>query len=382
MVVLGRITVFIHSKVNINSPACIFASIEENLKASSQHVCLSNIFRHTGYIRTRQVLDREETGQFSFIVVARNEQPVQESFRSHQTINTENGPTFFDEVSVTVSVEDENDNAPALLRRGLLANDRVPVVQDIVPSVIDLTFRVSQNETSNPCIEFPYLLVDDDEGANGQTEVIVENNSYFEFRLDNTLLCIVKLEQPTVSQMNLFITVQDKPVDKTKTLKRQYTIRVHFVEDKAPSDNLRQFEPFHASRFIANPTVLSSSETAENKPVRMENLKSGRKSKISNSRKTHYDVENNELLNQKPLASGATLMIVAILVAVSGLLCLLLLGVVLALRKATINGINATSSEYRKFSVDLQCASVKTSFFNIILCCIAPNNEFSKNSFP
>ncbi|TPP55829.1 Protocadherin-9, partial [Fasciola gigantica] len=298
---------------------------------------------HTGYLRTRQVLDCEATKQISFIVLARNEQPVQELFRGKQTINTDKGPTFFDEVSVIVTVEDENDNAPALVQRGPSTNDRVIGGRELTPSVIDLTFKTDQNETNNPCIEFPYVIVDRDEGANGQTEVLLENNAFFEFRLDNTILCKKRVEQPTVNQMNLFITVQDKPVDKTKTLRRQYTIRIHFVKDKIPIDGSRQLEQFQVSRFSSNPTVFSGIEQTETKPGRTKHSKIGRKSKIRDSGTKLNRVDNNEFHSEKPLNSSATIIIVAILVVVSGLLCLLLLGVVFALRKATPTRNNTSS---------------------------------------
>ncbi|VDP75929.1 unnamed protein product [Echinostoma caproni] len=294
---------------------------------------------HTGYVRTRQVLDREVTSQISFIVLARNEQPVEEVFRGKQTIQTEKGPTFFDEVSVTVTVEDENDNVPILVRRVPPTLARL-LTRELAPSVIDLTFRLSTNETSSPCIEFPYEFVDDDEGPNGEIEVLLENNNFFEFRLDNSLLCKTTGEQPTMGQMNLFITLQDKPVDKTKTLKRQYTIRVRFIEDISPATEARPFERLLASRFTSNPTLLPAADLIESTVLTKQHGGAERKPKANDQRQTFQDVPKRDPRGQKPLASSATVTIVAILVAVSGLLCLLLLGVVFALRKATPNGQN------------------------------------------
>ncbi|OON19062.1 cadherin domain protein, partial [Opisthorchis viverrini] len=195
---------------------------------------------HTGVIRTRKVLDREEIQQIPFVVIARNEFPspmqqtLRDSIRVHSTMNNSK---LYDEASVTVEVEDENDNAPVMLARG---SDRQSSTTDSLSTIADITFNTNIKIQRSPCVEFPYYFADADDQSNGEVDVVMEPNPYFEFRLANTLICQISDSAPPVGQSNLRITVSDRPSDSSKVLRRRFTVRMHVIREEPGrlSDNV------------------------------------------------------------------------------------------------------------------------------------------------
>ncbi|KAF6770525.1 hypothetical protein AHF37_11113 [Paragonimus kellicotti] len=291
---------------------------------------------HTGIIRTRKTIDREQVQQISFVVVAQNEKS---KFTSNTNEAVPGGirsdKVFYDEASVNVEIMDENDNTPVMLARG---QDPQLATGDVSPAVVDLTVKQTTKENMNPCVEFPFYFVDADDGANGAIEVTLEANPFFEFRLDNTLLCRINANSLPSGQINLFVVLQDRPIDISKTLKRRYTIRVHVVQERVSES--------------AATSVLSNQEHSRHElPHGMHLLKP------SLNKPTEKHIESEDFINRprwrlknapdKLTSNGkhitestsyanTSVTIVAILVTVSGVLCLLLLSVVFVLRRIAI----------------------------------------------
>lgn len=284
--------------------------------------------RQTGIIRTRKILDREEVSQIPFTLTARNKKPSYAkntfnpiSFATHE--GTSN--LLFDEASVTVNVLDVNDNAPIMLHQNQPVTPTNPP-----PVVVDLDFQTIINSDGNHCIEFPYYFIDPDDGPNGEVQVKLETNPYFEFRLDNSLICRIGDQPPPTGQMNLYVVATDRPKVEEEQLHRRYAIRMHIINAEFESNGL-----------VRNP---------------VEQDGGSRPASTGGTALTRNPLEDaNRLRNQPPapssrkgkyisLSSGVTVAVVAILVAVSGLLCLLLLGIVITL-KMTSSNRRATSSE-------------------------------------
>ncbi|KAF7262686.1 hypothetical protein EG68_00148 [Paragonimus skrjabini miyazakii] len=291
---------------------------------------------HTGVIRTRKVIDREQIQQISFVVVAQNEKSKFASNTNEATIGgIRNNNVFYDEASVNVEITDENDNTPLMLARG---QDPQLATGDVSPAVVDLTFKRTAEENTSPCVEFPFYFADADDGANGAIDVVLETNPYFEFRLDNTLLCRINANSLPLGQINLFVVLQDRPIDISKTLKRRYTIRVHVVQERVTES--------------AATLVRSNQENIRHELSRSRHLL---KSFVDKPMEKHFESEdpikrsqwrlknapdklisNGKLITEGTSHANTSVTIVAILVTVSGVLCLLLLSVVFVLRRIAI----------------------------------------------
>ncbi|TGZ66195.1 hypothetical protein CRM22_005458 [Opisthorchis felineus] len=304
---------------------------------------------HTGVIRTRKVLDREEIQQIPFMVIARNEFPntmqqtLRDSIRVHSNMNNSK---FYDEASVTVEVEDENDNAPVMLARG---SDRQSSTTDGLSTVADITFNTNIKVQQSPCVEFPYYFADADDKSNGEVDVVMEPNPYFEFRLANTLICQISDSAPPVGQSNLRITVSDCPSDLSKVLRRRFTVRVHVIQEELGrlSENV---EPsVHLKSDIQVPTNLFNNVPEHQRRIAEDQVSDKIPAWSPDIRQHGVVAQGRQASRDRKLEHrGSAVIIVTILVAVSILLCLLLLGAVIALRRASLGSHVAASGRYLK----------------------------------
>ncbi|KAF8567037.1 hypothetical protein P879_09132 [Paragonimus westermani] len=310
-------------------------ALRDNAKTNASEFLF--IEAHTGIIRTRKVIDRERIQQISFVVVAQNEKP---KFTSNINDVTPGGirkdHVFYDEASVSVEITDENDNAPVMLARG---QDPQLASGDVSPAVVDLTFKRTAEENMSPCMEFPFYFADADDEANGATEVTLETNPYFEFRLENTLLCRINANSLPLGQINLFVVLQDRPIDISKRLKRRYTVRVHVVQERVAESATNLVRPGQESiphelpygrhllkSFVDKPTEkhIESEDFIKRPQWRLKNAPD----KL---------ISDGKLITENPSHANTSVTIVAILVTVSAVLCLLLLCVVFVLRRIAIH---------------------------------------------
>ncbi|GAA33503.2 protocadherin-9 [Clonorchis sinensis] len=304
---------------------------------------------HTGVIRTRKVLDREEIQQIPFVVIARNEFPyttqqtLRDSIQGHSNMNNSK---FYDEASVTVEVEDENDNAPVMLPRG---SDRQSSTTDGLSTVADITFNTNIKIQHSPCVEFPYYFADADDQSNGEVDVVMEPNPYFEFRLANTLICQISDSAPPAGQSNLRITVSDRPSDLSKVLRRRFTVRMHVIQEE-PGGLSDKFEPsVHLKSDIQIPKHPFNNVPEHQRRIAEDQVSDKTLAWSPDIRQHGVMAQGRQASRDRRMEhKGSAVIIVTILVAVSILLCLLLLGAVIALRRASLGSHVTASGRYRK----------------------------------
>ncbi|CAH8559521.1 unnamed protein product [Heterobilharzia americana] len=304
----------------------------------------------TGILRTRKILDREEIQQIPFIIIARNEKP-----KAKFSTGDLNRTIFYDEASVTINIIDQNDNAPVILRHGetLQYNtDEGGSLQQTKqfqqPSIIDLKYNLNIKDPFNSCIEFPYYFTDADEKENAQIDISLENNPYFEFRLDHTLICKIGKEDPPIGQHTMHIIVQDRPTDLTKSLKRRYAIRMHVVNEHISTvePQINMPNNIESDSLSLLPSNIQSAKWLQ--PVRLTakdkkelNIDNQYSNKISDNIHQYQSYQSNELLDESSYRfSLSTMTIVAVLISVAGLLCLLLIGAVIAMKRIVPSSSN------------------------------------------
>ncbi|KAA3670029.1 uncharacterized protein DEA37_0000056 [Paragonimus westermani] len=243
---------------------------------------------------------------------------------------------FYDEASVTVEITDENDNAPVMLARG---EDPKLASGDVSPAVVDLTFKRTAEDNMSPCVEFPFYFADADDEANGATEVMLEANPYFEFRLDNTLLCRINANSLPLGQINLFVVLQDRPIDISKRLKRRYTVRVHVVQERVAESATTLVrsgqESIHHELPYGRHLLKSPMDKPTEKHIESEDLIKRPQWRLKNA--PDKLIPNGKLITENSSYANTSVTIVAILVTVSAVLCLLLLCVVFVLRRIAIH---------------------------------------------
>ncbi|KAH8871542.1 Protocadherin Fat 4 [Schistosoma japonicum] len=299
---------------------------------------------NTGIIHTRKILDREEIQQIPFIIIARNEKP--KSKFSSIGLNT---TIFYDEASVTVNIIDQNDNAPIMLHRGQMLryngeggdgglHSHTKQIQQ--PSVVDLKYNLNTKDPFNSCIEFPYYFTDADEKENAQIDVTLETNPYFEFRLDHTIICKIGKEDPPTGQYTVHVVVRDLPTDPAKALKRRYSIRIHIVNEQ--TSTIESYSNLPKNVDTDSTTLISDTHSAkwlqEVRPTSKErknvNLGNHHSKKILNNNIAYQSYQPNNAPDDSQQRYGlSTMAIVAALISVAGLLCLLLIGAVIAMKR-------------------------------------------------
>ncbi|CAH8516031.1 unnamed protein product [Schistosoma turkestanicum] len=299
--------------------------------------------QNTGIIYTRRILDREEIQQIPFIIIARNEKPKSK----FSSINL-NRTIFYDEASVTINIADQNDNAPVMLHHGEILRyfggtegGLISQTKQIQPlSVVDLKYNVNAKDPFNSCIEFPYYFTDADEKENAQIDVTLETNPYFEFRLDHTIICKKSKEDPPVGQYTVHVVASDRPTDPTKSLKRRYAVRIHIVDEQISTIESQT----NLLKNIDSDSTPVSRDTYSAKwlqPVRLigkdkkvSDLEKRYPKMISTNNNAHHSYQSIKVLDESPQRySLSTMAIVAALISVAGLLCLLLIGAVIAMRR-------------------------------------------------
>nr|CAH8854595.1 unnamed protein product [Trichobilharzia regenti] len=340
------ITYEIRDVVNINASNLLF--IEPN----------------TGILRTRKILDREEIQQIPFIVIARNEKPKSKfpSSSSSPSLSPSdvNRTLFYDEASVTINIIDQNDNAPIMLHHSQTipytgVNDggglHRQAKQFQQPSIIDLKYNLNSKDPFNSCIEFPYYFIDADEKENAQIDVSLETNPYFEFRLDNTIICKISKEDPPLGQYTIHVIAQDRPLDSTKSLKRRYAIRMHIVNEQLQTVESQMNIP--NNNIDSNALPLPSGGSSTHPAKWLQSLRSDVKDKkdlhfdnqyskkISDSVNYYQPHQLSDIGDESSHRFGlSTMTIVAVLISVAGLLCLLLIGAVIAMKRLTPHSSN------------------------------------------
>ncbi|XP_018651768.1 putative cadherin [Schistosoma mansoni] len=299
--------------------------------------------QNTGIIYSRKILDREEIQQIPFIIIARNEKPKSKLSSIHL-----NRTTFYDEASVTINIIDQNDNAPIMLHHGEILkynggtegglHSQTKQLQQL--SVVDLKYNINVKDPFNSCIEFPYYFADADEKENAQIDVTLETNPYFEFRLDHTIICKISKEDPPVGQYTVHVVARDRPTDPTKSLKRRYAVRIHIVNEQVSTIE-SQTNLLKNIDFDSPPVSGDTHPTKWLQPVRLN----GKDKKdldfekrypkiIPSTNNAYQSYQSTSVLDESQQRYGlSTIAIVAALISVAGLLCLLLIGVVIAMKR-------------------------------------------------
>ncbi|CAH8579259.1 Protocadherin Fat 4 [Schistosoma haematobium] len=299
--------------------------------------------QNTGIIYSRKILDREEIQQIPLIIIARNEKPKSKFSSIHL-----NRTIFYDEASVTINIIDQNDNAPIMLHHGEILkynggaegglHIQTKLLQQL--SVVDLKYNINVKDPFNSCIEFPYYFADADEKENAQIDVTLETNPYFEFRLDHTIICKISKEDPPLGQYTVHVVARDRPTDPTKSLKRRYAVRIHIVNEQVSTIE-SQRNSLKNIDFDSPPVSRDTHSTKWIQPVRLN----GKDKKdldfekrypkiVSSTNNAYQSYQSTNILDESQQRYGlSTIAIVAALISVAGLLCLLLIGVVIAMKR-------------------------------------------------
>ncbi|VDO73737.1 unnamed protein product, partial [Schistosoma margrebowiei] len=299
--------------------------------------------QNTGIIYSRKILDREEIQQIPLIIIARNEKPKSKFSSIHL-----NRTIFYDEASVTINIIDQNDNAPIMLHHGEILKYNggaegglhIQTKQLQQLSVVDLKYNINVKDPFNSCIEFPYYFADADEKENAQIDVTLETNPYFEFRLDHTIICKISKEDPPLGQYTVHVIARDRPTDPTKSLKRRYAVRIHIVNEQVSTIE-SQTNLLKNIDFDSPPVSRDTHSTKWLQPVRLNgkdkkdlDFEKRYPKTVSSTNNAYQSYQSTNILDESQQRYGlSTIAIVVALISVAGLLCLLLIGVVIAMKR-------------------------------------------------
>lgn len=272
-----------------------------------------------------------------------------------------NRTIFYDEASVTINIIDQNDNAPIMLHHGEILKYNggaegglhIQTKQLQQLSVVDLKYNINVKDPFNSCIEFPYYFADADEKENAQIDVTLETNPYFEFRLDHTIICKISKEDPPLGQYTVHVVARDRPTDPTKSLKRRYAVRIHIVNEQVSTFE-SQTNLLKNIDFDSPPVSRDTHSTKWLQPVRLN----GKDKKdldfekrypkiVSSTNNAYQSYQSTNILDESQQRYGlSTIAIVAALISVAGLLCLLLIGVVIAMKRIVPRTHNEIPSKW------------------------------------
>nr|CDS22645.1 protocadherin fat 1 [Echinococcus granulosus] len=284
---------------------------------------VSGLNQHSGVIRTKRPLDREQTPKVTLEVVAYSGSPGR--FRTNN-INPSSSTA-----TVVITILDKNDNAPYMVSLASPDKKRVPLAEVIIPS--------DKLQGRPPiCVPFPYAFTDDDEefSGNGNATVSLDSNPNFELSEDRSRLCLKvdnrkgkkkSITPPPPGQYSLNLLAQDNPKEIIHRLTKRFPLRV-IIQSPLQDFTTSLGTPRHQESV----SLFKSSRMVE-EPVKRQPGKSTAAGRILGTIQRPSSTTSNRGVGSSWEHRNVT--VIAVLVCMACILCVILLAILLFMKKCT-----------------------------------------------